>query len=275
MKVYYQNSRSQVVDFMSFPYRISQEDLRNWSWDVDSFESTAGTKISRIYRKMATKKVMLHIRGTEEKSFYEAMDDLVDITDYDIVSNTPGKLYVDDMYISCYITASTKTNFWVINGSCDLELEITVQNPVWIRSDSAVVEDVTIDDSVEHTYPYGYPYGYPIRIFKRQINNDGLVPANFIMRIMGMCVNPEVTIGGVKHKINATAIAGQYFEVDSLSKTVYLVDKYGKKANMFKYRGTHLFDKIPVGANTISANGSYIVQLEVMVERSEPRWKTS
>lgn len=281
MECYYINNINQRIDFMKWPYRISTEDIRNYSWSYNTLQTQTGFKITRMYRNIITKRIGLHVRdgyiGETYYTFREAMDNLYDVCDYDVITGKMGKLYVNGTYMKCFITASTKTNQWMVQGSSNAEIEITASEPVWIDEKNAIYEEESQEETeITHVYPFGYPYGYPIHYFRRTVKNTSFVPADFRMRIYGPCVNPSISIAGHVYKVLSTAVEGEYFEIDSDSKTVYL-HSGSSQTNMFnaRYKDSNIFEKIPVGESVLSADGAYTVEVTVYGKRGEPKWTIS
>ena len=92
--------------------------------------------------------------------------------------------------------------------------------------------------------------------------------------IYGTVENPSVTIGANTYTVNAKVGAGETLLVDSLAKTITLVNAYGQKINCFdkRSRESYIFEPIPSGMNTVSWSGNFKFELTVIEKRSEPRW---
>ena len=59
--------------------------------------------MSYFYRTSYQKKLDIMIFADSENEYKELMNSLNEITDIDIINNQPGKLYVGDSYLECYI----------------------------------------------------------------------------------------------------------------------------------------------------------------------------
>ena len=74
--------------------------------------------------------------------------------------------------------------------------------------------------------------------------------------------------------IKAEVSSGEYLVIDSSEKTIMLVKGSGEKVNCFnkRSRDSYVFEKIPVGANTVSWEGEFGFDVTLLEERSEPKW---
>jgi len=272
--VSYHNNNGVTINLNSGSYRISSEDLVNYEWSYDSLITQSGTKITRLYRGLVQRVINLHVRGRDENDFKAKLNALTDCFDFDIANNKTGKLYVNGAYLSCYISASTKTNYWVTQGSCDISLTVLSPYPSWIVEENAIRSTGQGGQSpVSLGYPHGYPYGYTLYYFRRVVKNDGIVPADFKMTIYGPCTNPSVTIAGHLYKMNITLANGEHVEIDSKEKTIYQVSGT-TRANVFnkRYKASSIFEKIPVSSegSVMSTSDDFNVSIFVYAERSEP-----
>lgn len=66
---------------------------------------------------------------------------------------------------------------------------------------------------------------------------------------------------------------GQHITINSIDKTIYLNDD-GKLTSLFEYRDrdSYIFEKIPSGVNTVAWGANYKFTLQLIEQRSEPKW---
>ena len=108
----------------------------------------------------------------------------------------------------------------------------------------------------------------------QKLNNTGFVPENFRMNIYGPCINPQITIGGHVYEVAKEFEANEYLTIDSIAKTITLTHTDGAVENCFNLRNkeSYIFEKIPVGVNTVSGNAEFKFDITLFEERGEPKW---
>lgn len=113
------------------------------------------------------------------------------------------------------------------------------------------------------------------------IINTTYHPANFKLKIIGPAHNPVVHIGKNEVSILGEILDGNYILIDSYHKTIRLYDLYGHYTNAFDWgergegegSGKYCFEKIGVGSQPVSWDGSFRFDLTVVEDRSEPSWR--
>ena len=82
-------------------------------------------------------------------------------------------------------------------------------------------------------------------------------------------------INDTNYKINYDLSEGDKLILNTLRKTITLIKKNGRIQNAFKYRDSEYypFNKIPPGHNTIYWNSSANIEINLIYERGEPKWK--
>lgn len=152
--------------------------------------------------------------------------------------------------------------------------------PVSIHIGNVTVDNLKIQPvlAAGDTIPdigYDYPYDYGLDL-KSQIwvENPNPMGCNWIINIMGPCENPEVEIGGTIVKVNVVVPDGAYLTVDTTSKTATVTTADGSVVNVFGARDPdyYLFQLIDTGRSAIMWDGAFRWDLEMIEERSEPRW---
>ena len=275
MKIYYRNHVGQTVDLMEWPYRISGSDLFDYGWKYEN-RSSLNPKITRFYHDIVEKSVEICISARNLTTYNQAMMNLLEVTEKDVLSLKPGRLYVDDTFLSCYFISSKKANWhpgvtFLTNG-----FTVVSESGKWIREvkTSYIAGGQSSSDDSYMDYAYDYAYDYSSSSGWAAFDNPGYAPADFEMTIHGPCENPEVLIAGHSYSVACELLAGEYLRIDSMNRKVYKVRVNGEQVNQFgmRNRESSVFEKIPVGNCGIAWDGSFSVDIVLYEERSEPRW---
>ena len=280
MEIYYENSQGEKLSLITFPYRmLTDTDLFNFKWDY----ATRGNnfpKISSISKQMVTKTIKLNVQGNDEQSYLYNIENLTRHFDIDIISNKPGKLYVNDCYLECYIYGSNKTGKYIKTKKSTVELSIVAENGNWktsnIQKFGFSKENADKFKKEEFLdYPLDYPYDYVNASTFQKLQNNSYAPSNFELTIYGRCSNPIISIGEWNYGSHDVELeSGEKLVINSSTKKVYKVKNGGEIENMFRHRmrDFYPFEKIPAGANVVGWNGAYSFEIELFEDRSEPKW---
>lgn len=124
-------------------------------------------------------------------------------------------------------------------------------------------------------YDYAYDYMHDAQS-QKIIANAGSIPCDFIITIQGYADSPIITIGDNTYTVNVEVPYGANLVIDSTQKTVIITLADGTKINAFGARDPdyYLFERIESGKNAVTWDGSYLWELLMIEERSEPRWLT-
>lgn len=124
-------------------------------------------------------------------------------------------------------------------------------------------------------YDYAYDYMHDAQS-QKIIANAGSIPCDFIITIQGYADSPIITIGDNTYAVNVEVPYGANLVIDSTQKTVIITLADGTKINAFGARDPdyYLFERIESGKNAVTWDGSYLWELLMIEERSEPRWLT-
>lgn len=104
----YKNNYGQTVYLDRWPYKmLTDTDLFDYEWSYET-QNELNPKISRFYRNMVQRKVGIVI-GVKKDEDYAT--ELIEAFEKDVIGVTPGKLYVNDSYVSCYFIKGEKTKW--------------------------------------------------------------------------------------------------------------------------------------------------------------------
>lgn len=281
MKIYYENNKNVKLDLLSVPYRLQTGDLFNYRWKRRS--SSFGRKTTRMKgfsREIISKKMLLGIMNRDRKSYYKSLNYFHETVEKDVIDEVPGRLYVGETYLQCYIVASAKTNWECDVNVLDNEIELLTDG-AWIteKKYEFIHKNDVKSDGNEKIYDYTYnecyyPEGKEIQF----IENDSIEDADFKMIIYGPCSSVSVRIGEHLYNVAHVVQKGEYAVIDTREnaeegKRVYLVKKTGEQVNLFHYRDpiNSIFTKIQSGIHRVECTGANI-DITLYKKRSEPKW---
>ena len=270
MIVYYINHRNDRIDFDTDEIILQYQEFYDYSWDA----RTRNGMITSFSRLSSTIPLTVTICPDTWERFKEISEHFYEVIECDIISNTPGRLYVGDYYLKCFISGDKKTDAFMGVPIQVKNLTIVTDYPHWIHEKGYSFKTTDITSSDNKVYAYKYGYRYANGLSNMTILNDHFKECNFKMIIYGPVVNPQVIIGGYKYYVEIVLIEGEYLEIDSAGETVIKVMATGLKVDCFhniskKY---NVFRPIQTGNHQVSWSGKFDFDVLLLQERSEPRW---
>lgn len=283
MDFYYINNRGEQINLSDYPYVFQSGDLLNWSYSYNTQSMSKGD-ITSDY-KLSEKEIPVQIAvlcdytipyAQRKQEWEKAVDHLCDVISADVIDSKNGKIYTDTgYYMWCKIIGSEKSDWRMGLPILFNSMKILADHPVWISENTYQFFSYdTIASSDNKRYPGSYPYRYANGLSNAYIQNPHFTDANFLLRIYGPAVNPQVSIGGIPYLVNIVLEAGERMEIDSRSETVIKIMNDGTQANAFHNRQKRrtFFQKIPPGRQSVVWPGSFDWDLIIYEERSEPKW---
>lgn len=260
-----------------------ENELRDWEWEYTSASSSSRiTSFSRRSKK--PKKIKFHVgiaAATEEEGLIKR-NELITLGEADIVSKTPGKLYIGDWYINCYIIAGEPTNYWLSDRFAEFKLTLLAEDPSWIRETIHYFnhEIQTNPGGSKKDFPKEFPFdlgqGKPSKIF----TNDALGSVGWLWRVYGPATNPYMRINNNLHQVNTQIPKGAYMEVNSAAKTIVLIGADGKRENLYaaRARGTstsdsYIFKAIDSGDVSVLWDNTFDFDLTIFESCSTPPYE--
>ena len=311
MEIFYINHNGVKVNLMNGNYKIEDSSLFSHSWDYDSKESASGYggTIEKFRKDIQDRDLKIHIEGSGLVTYKQAFDNLMDLFDSDVIDNEPGKLYVDERYLKCFIIEGSPDYFVPGLDIATYSFKLVSAYPFWIKEtpyqflaeipDSVVIlpgeeepepeitmekgimfSNVPFDFAIKEggrTYPiFDYPFDYKRVKGIRQINNESYLPCHFKMTIYGPVTNPELVIANHIYKVETTVFTDERLEIDSRSNTVIKIGRLGEETDLYnsRYKLQSVFEKIPPGRQVLTWPGGYGIDITLFDERSEPRWSS-
>lgn len=276
MRIYYVNSQNVKLDLTTWPYRAQTGDIYNWAWSYESMTNASrnGGKITRFYRGITDKTLTISVAAARRADYYNALKRLFETTERDVVTGSPGRLYVDEYYLSCYIKGSQKTMWESGSGYLVNTLSIVSEYPMWRKETTYSFVQSPILSSDNKRYPYRYGWRYANGLTDQEIQNAHYADSDFKLVISGPVLNPLVNIDSNIYRVDALLLAGEYLVIDSATRTIDKVQVDGGKVNMFNQRSKEydVFAKVLPGRHKVSWDGTFDFDLTLYAERSEPAW---
>lgn len=280
MNVYYQNSAGRTFtlsgDGLTF---IDPMELHTWEWSYNLTNRITGYggDASDFARYPRTFDLEVRMRGMNRAEFLSQMNTLHDVTEADMIAGEPGKLYVDDQYLTCYLAVAGKEPEHPRNSNfATREITVLAVEPYWCTPVQVVVNPSTNQQSNENGKKFNlrYAYRYGTGLSGTTIINDHYAAAPAIIEYYGPVVNPSIIIAGEVYGVNVTLTATDRIVIDQIRHKIYKVSETGVKTNVFNYRNKSydIFKPIPVGSNQITYGGDFMVSITMIQQRSELRW---
>lgn len=248
------------------------------SWQLEAIE--INNKVAGLTRKLPEYEIPLIVVADTPQAGIDAKNAIYNIPARDRANKTPGRLYLNEWYMTGYIKASTPDNFWQLKRAAQYVLTFVATNPKWTLETTFHAggrTDVT-DKWLNFPYDFAYDLGGTSEV--DTVENGGYTDSPAKIRMYGAAVNPFVTIAGNTYQANVTLGLGDYLELDGVTSTATVYRNNGATENAFPMlqgeyvlnSGSYAFQPIPVGTSEVQWPGSYDVDVVVYEQRDEPRW---
>ena len=265
--VRYENHLAQTIHFDgSEGIYLAHGDIRDYTWTYE----TENRRVSKLYKDIRELTLPIKILSRSK----ELRNRLDNILEADSATNTQGRLWFDDYYLTCYPVNSAKALYKP--DRLPLELRFVTDSPYWIREITRRFETKSITSGLK--YPKRYSYRYTDYAANVSITNDTLIPSPFILTIYGAVENPDITIGDQRYMINTSIAEGEYLTLNGTGteeeKTITITGVKGAKRNVFndRLKTVDVFKHVPPGTYEVAWAGDYVFDLTIFDQRSAPPW---
>jgi len=230
-------------------------------------------KISYFNRSVQTKSIPIIIYCSTQQEGLNTINRLMECTEKDVLSKEYGKIIIGGYYLKCFVIGSKKKSYDISKGLFFADLKIVTDYPAWTKEISYSFEQGG-ESGKNLDYSYDFPYDFTSPSNVKSLNNIGFAESDFKMIIYGEVTNPVIYVGNNGYSLNCYIASGQYITIDSKEKTIVLTKQDGTKENYFSKRNktNYIFQKIPSGVNSVNWVGSFIFDIVLYEERSEPKW---
>ena len=254
--------------------RIKTAGLYDFEWEPDETEKEIGSTINTFNKTAATYEMKIDFTGSKEERAYH-MNRFFEITEQDVLNKTPGRLYLENQYINCYVIAANHEARSEQYRTVQREATIYAPYPFWTTETMQEFHVSAVTAGSTKKYPYRYPYRYSSNAGTGYLVNDNFTDSNFMLRIYGPVSSPKITIGGYSYCIYDSVAQGEYIRANSRDNTIVKVSESGVETNIFhkRQKDTKFFKKIPQGMLEVDWTGTYPFDITLYKERSEPIWE--
>ena len=277
MIIKYVNSNGVEIVLNAGNYLVGAHDLRNFSWmHMDTNRPSGFGGRVTFSRPVQEKTIIVGIKGATAPEFNANASALMALTEPDILNHTPGRLYLGNQYLTCYLATSSAVSVYSRRQNwVSKELKIVVTEPFWhIETTQRFLAGAPETVVGAKRYDGRYDYRYVASTSSGAIINSHYAPCPMRLTIYDAAVNPSITIGGKIYAVDATISAGQRIIVDQLARTIYSLDAAATRINLFDYRDkdNDIFAPIQPGSNTVIYTGDFMFDITIVTQRSEPSW---
>ncbi len=287
-KVIYKNNYQENICFTEWPYMLTGGTIFDGEWDeIENDDHIQGWE-----KKIQDKKLSFDVASVGMVSLAEAVSRLDDVIEKDIISGYPGRLYVGNSYMNCYLSESSKERWINDLDSISMELKVKSDYPFWIteklfqfrkKTEMVPVESTTMVIGMDYDYDYEYEYVYGFSegsdgTMHHMVNSYD-IDSGFKMIIYGPCINPAIRIAGHLYELKATLYDDEYAVIDSSTRysqdrAIYKIQVDGTRVDLFNARNkdSEIWKKIPSGRNTVTWNGDFGFDVILFGEKGVPPW---
>lgn len=249
----------------------NRNDLRDFSYSV----TTKNSRISSFSKGVVKKSLPVLIVCQTERDGVSARNRLFEIMEKDVLANQHGKIVINEYFLRCFVTGSTKSEYYHDKRYMEIILSIQTDLPEWIRETVNSFGYIGIGPQGKNMdYNSDFSLDYTSNLVGKAVVNKGFVASNFRIVIYGAADGPTVKVGSHLYQVYTTLQSNEYITIDSVSKTIILTHVDGYKENVFsrRNRDSYIFEKIPPGIRQVEMNGCKKVDITILEERSEPKW---
>lgn len=268
----YVNHIGEELELGSRGVFVNYSDLHDYQWNY----TEVGDKVSYFQRGVIRKNVPIVIACQNAEDGISVVNQLMELSEKDILVKSPGRIYLMGYYLNCYIIGSQKTDYLAKRGYMIATLQLLTDQPAWIKETKFQFNyggsSHTLGNDMD--YPTDHPYDFSNPFSSRMVENPGFTGSDFRMVIYGECDDPHIGIGDHLYEVDCEIGAHEYLTIDSKKKTIILTQQSGTTVNKFKFRNreSYIFEKIPSGETMVSWDGDYKFDIILYEERSEPKW---
>ena len=270
-KLQYINHINEVLDFGTSKLFVNENDLRDFTWEITS----KNDKISGFKKGIVTKTIPIIVKVDTVAEGIQLRNKLFEVFEKDVLAVKHGKFVIGDFYLKCFVTESAKSDYLINKGYMRLNVKVSTDMPYWIKETTTRFNyGGTGAEGTNLDYNRDFPHDYASNMLGTTLNNTSFVATNFIMKIYGACGSPVVTIAGHNYAVDVDLETSEYLTINSVNKTIIKTKADGSTENCFNLRdkSSYIFEKIPAGESNVASNSSFLFDITLLEERSEPKW---
>lgn len=231
-----------------------------------------GENLKRMMLKSKEYSFSLYLKGDD---FIKNMEDLRKFFASDIEQLKPGRLYLNDSYIECYLIESDNPTPNQYRDGEILNLTVLALTPLWITE-----KEFNFSIHSEKTDIEGFklPMRFPMHFVanSKQAIVENELSANTLSRIefYGPVTDPTILIDDYPYSIKGTLLDNERYVIDQRDKTVVKITAEGDIVNSFHLRqkSPSVFEPIPKGDHIVNYDGTFSVRIVLFEGSVTPNW---
>ena len=278
-EAHYINSKGQRINLTTLPYVITESQLFDAKWKLTSAQQPLGEGIRLLgARRIGDERRMtVHVTASSAVELAGYLNFMTSVFDYDIAALSPGKLWVNGQYLSCWCSAREKTLSCNFVSSAVVSISILPEIPAWCTEKTCLLDDLEIVDEDGHSYPYNYDYRYGSGERVITLNNTHYAACPMRITFYGPAAQPAIYINGSRVGAELTLLENESVEIDQMKRTVYKTNASGVKTSCFNSRTKNgkVFEYAPPGESQVLIDSRSAVRIILIEQRSEPVWALS
>lgn len=260
---YWQEDKTDLFNFEFEPQTLNNQ-LR-WGNYVSDF---------KLKTKTFNLKVAIHPRNKNEQVKNELINRINYVASADVSKRTPGKLYVNDEYVDCYIIANSFDNFNALNSAEFITLQVTIPTPEW-TSEYRYKYGIESPTDGGFKLPTSFPFAFESRRKEFVVKNDqySAMPVEIIF--YGPCINPSIRFGGQSYGASLELLNSERLIINQLTNTVTKITQSGELIDVFndRQKTPSVFNFLEPGEHTIESVGTFLFEITVFERKVHPTWK--
>lgn len=274
---YYENSRGEVLRLDTLPYVMNSGNLfdADWKFTKGIRPLGEGGRLLAAKRSDGVKTMTVNVVANTSERLSKYLERMAEVFDYDVVSLSPGRLWINGQYMTCWCSARVKELSCDFVTNASVKVSVHPETPVWCREVSCSLAQKS---NVEgHKYSYSYPYRYGSGRPSARIVNTHFAPCPMRITFHGPAESPAVYINGGRVGINISLTDGESAVIDQMSGEVYKTDAAGVRSSCFdaRVRNGLAFRYAPSGESVVILDSGADVDMILIEQRSEPTWTLS
>lgn len=254
-----------------------KHELLENTWTYDT--GVSKTRITSFGRAIETKSFPVGIAAETNEEGIRKRNEIMELGELDIIRKQPGRLYVGDWYIQCWIVGVSFDQYWMSDRFAEITLTLLIERCEWTQESLLQFQpSQNITTSTKGgDFAYDFDHDYMGSLPSKELNVSSIGDCDFLWRVYGSATNPYMMIGSNIYRVNTTVPSGGRLEVDSRAKTIKLIgadglvsDEYSLRARGAKGSGSYIFERIKPGTTTVSWDNTFTFDLVIYRTRSLP-----
>ena len=250
--------------------------LRDYAWSYTPRNDRAAS----FRRQLREVPFTVGIAADDGETGIDLRNRLMDVTEPDVLSGTPGTMRIGEYRMACYVVGSKPTSYWMDDRFAEFELTLLAEDPRWVREiPYTFAPEPPGSGGGGLDYPFGFPFDLCREQMSRRVENDTGAPCPFLLRVFGPATDPGVGVGSNVYRVNRALRDGERLEIDSLARTVVSVgvdgtvdeSAYGDREVGAEGSGAYVFEPVASGASAVHWDNTFTFDLLLYDVRSAPR----